>query len=57
MKGKHYLSVERKKGWFTVYLNSELIPQRDPRAKFINKDDAQDWAEAEAKYLGIGIKV
>lgn len=56
MKGKHYVSIEKKNGWFTVYVNSEVINAKEPRAKFIDEGDALEWADGEARYLSVGLR-
>ena len=56
MKGKHFVSVSKKNNWLTVYINSEIINAKEPVAKFINKEEAWDWAYGHSEGLGIGIK-
>lgn len=53
MKGRHYLKIARKSGWFTVYLHSEIMFHKQPLAKFLDKNDAIFWAEKKAKELKI----
>jgi len=56
MKGKHFVSVEKKNGWFTVYINSEVINAKEPRSKFIDEEEAWENAFAYADVLKIGVK-
>lgn len=56
MKGRHYVSIEKKNNWFIVYINSEVINAKEPVAKFIIEEDAWDWAVDCARDEKIGIK-
>jgi len=56
MKGKHYVSVEKKNNWFIVYINSEVINAKEPRSKFIDEEEAWESALAYADSLKIDVK-
>ena len=56
MKGKHYVSVVKKHGWFTVFINSEVINAKEPIAKFIDEEDAWNWAYDHSDDLKIGME-
>ena len=57
MKGRHYLKITKKSGWFTVYLHSELMFHKQPLAKFQDIDDAMWFMETKAEELKIGYKI
>jgi len=55
-KGKHFVSVGKKHNWFTVFINSEVMNAKEPRAKFIDEEDAWDWAYRLSDLLTIGME-